>query len=73
MIRLEENKEEMQKGLDIIYKWVDKNLMEMNEEKFEHTNHRTSNSISVIPYEDQHRKRELSKLQISWSYHKRET
>lgn len=43
----EENKENMQKDLDIVYKSTEKNLMEFDEKKFEPMSYGTNNNIMV--------------------------
>ena len=40
----------MQKGLDAIYRWVEKNKMKFNENKFEQMAHGPLEGVSVEPY-----------------------
>lgn len=42
--------EKKRKNTDVIYEWVDENLMEVKEEKYEQTSHRMISSILATPY-----------------------
>ena len=43
----------LQKNLDIIYDWPNKNLMKFNEGKFEQMSHGENKNIKIKPYKTQ--------------------
>ena len=52
-IESEEDKVLLQKDLDIIYDWANKNLMKFNEGKFEQMSHGENKNIKIEPYKTQ--------------------
>merc|ERR1712215_236188 len=49
-IKTNEDKELVQKDLDAIYRWAEKNKMKFNENKFEQIAHRPLKEVKVEPY-----------------------
>ncbi|CAL4076336.1 unnamed protein product [Meganyctiphanes norvegica] len=49
-IKHEEDKIKLQKDIDIIYDWANKNLMQFNENKFEQMSHGETKNINIEPY-----------------------
>merc|ERR1711895_98477 len=49
-IKTNEDKELMQKDLDTVYRWAEKNKMKFNEKKFEQMAHGPLKEVTIEPY-----------------------